>query len=107
MAVKIFSAARERLLQIWDYTDSTWGTQQADKYLRELVASCQALATRRSSWRHVKFGRLKGVYCFHHEHHYIFFRELSVGTIGIVSILHENMDLPNRLKDDLKVPEDQ
>ena len=29
-----------------------------------------------------------------------FFRELSGGSIGVISILHESMDLPTRLKAD-------
>lgn len=33
-------------------------------------------------------------------HHYIFFRELSGGEIGVITILHENMDLPARIRDD-------
>ena len=45
---------------------------------------------------------LPGVFFFRHQHHYVFFRELSKGTLGVISILHENMDLPSRLKQDLE-----
>ncbi len=34
-------------------------------------------------------------------HHYVFFRMLDNGDLGVMSILHERMDLPVRLKDDL------
>ena len=30
----------------------------------------------------------------------IFFRELSEGVLGVVSILHENRNIPDRLKED-------
>ena len=30
MAAEIYPAARERLLQIWDYTERKWGEEQAD-----------------------------------------------------------------------------
>ena len=35
------------------------------------------------------------------------FRELSGGSIGVISILHENMDLPARLKDDAARSEEE
>jgi len=31
----------------------------------------------------------------------VFFRELDTGDLGVMSILHERMDLPVRLKEDL------
>ncbi len=30
MAAKIFPAAKARILEIWDYTEKTWGEEQAD-----------------------------------------------------------------------------
>ena len=41
-----------------------------------------------------------GIWFIRHAHHYLFFRELAEGQIGILSILHESMDLPARLKED-------
>jgi plasmid stabilization system protein ParE len=43
---------------------------------------------------------LIGVYFIRRQHHYIFFRELSSGSLGVINILHENMDIPARLKED-------
>ena len=36
MKVRLLPAARQRLLEIWDYTARTRGIEQADKYLSEL-----------------------------------------------------------------------
>ena len=36
MAAKIYRAATERILEIWDYTERTWGEAQADKYVTQL-----------------------------------------------------------------------
>jgi len=44
--------------------------------------------------------RFAGIWFVRHEHHYLFFLELSDGYVGIISILHENMDLPTRLRED-------
>jgi plasmid stabilization system protein ParE len=43
MAAEIYPAARERLLQVWDYTERTWGEEQADAYVRGIVAAAQDL----------------------------------------------------------------
>ncbi len=40
------------------------------------------------------------VWFLRHRHHVVFFRELSGGIIGVISILHENMHLPARLNAD-------
>jgi toxin ParE1/3/4 len=100
MAARISAAARERLLEIWDYTEKTWSEEQADTYVRELVAAINAIAGERHRWRSVMDDALPNVFFFRHQHHYIFFRELPKGTVGIVSILHENMDIPSHLRQD-------
>ena len=40
MLHKIYPAARRRIIEIWHYTDKTWGDKQADKYVRGL---CKAI----------------------------------------------------------------
>lgn len=100
MDVKIYPAARERLLQIWDYTDQKWGEEQADAYVKGLIAFAHELPRQRSFWRVMRGKGFVGIWFIHHQHHYLFFRELSNSQIGIISILHENMDLPARLRED-------
>lgn len=51
MGAKIYPAARERLLQIWDYTERKWGEEQADAYVETLVAAAHALPQHRAQWR--------------------------------------------------------
>jgi toxin ParE1/3/4 len=100
MAVRIFPAASGRLLEIWDYTEKKWGEEQADRYIRQLVAAAHELPGNFRSWRPVRDRVLKGVFFIRHRHHYIFFRRLRQGDLGVISILHENMDIPSRLKED-------
>lgn len=106
MAARIFTAAQERLLEIWDYTERTWGEEQADKYVRGIVDAANTVQQTRFRWRPVGDAKLPGVFFFRHEHHYVFFRELSDGALGIITILHENMDIPARLKEDAARSED-
>ncbi len=100
MPAKIYPAARERILEVWDYTDKKWGEQQADAYVRELVAEIETVSAQRHRWRPVLDEALKGVYFFRHRHHYVFFRELTKKRLGVISVLHEKMDLPARLRED-------
>lgn len=106
MSVRIFLAANERLLEIWDYTSRKWGTAQADKYVRGLVEKAQALHKTRHSWRLVSYEDSTEIYFIRYRHHYLFFRQLSGKTIGIFSILHESMDIPSRLKEDANQAEE-
>lgn len=100
MPAKIFPAAESRLIEIWDYTLDRWREKRADAYIRGLVTAIHALEGNRHLWRRVPDKTLAGIWFARHEHHYIFFRELSRGTIGVITVLHENMDLPARIKDD-------
>jgi len=97
---KIFAPAEARLLEIWEYTLETWGEAQADLYLRELIKAIHSLPLQRHLWRSVPDQTLRGVWIVRHQHHFVFFRELPSGSIGIISILHTSMDLPARLKED-------
>lgn len=99
MPAKIFAAAESRLIEIWDYTLKMWGEDQADTYVHGLVDAINALNANRSLWRPIADKTLAGLWFVRHEHHYIFFRELSGGVVGVITVLHENMDLPARIKE--------
>ncbi len=105
MAVRIYPSAKERILEIWDYTERTWGEDQADQYVRELVVAINSLVGNRHRWRSVMDEALPSVFFFRHHHHYVFFRELSDTSLGVISILHENMDIPSRLREDFELGE--
>jgi toxin ParE1/3/4 len=106
MAAKIYRAASERILEVWDYTERTWGEAQADKYVTDLVEAINGAQGKRHQWRRLVDKALNGVYFIRHQHHYVFFRELSSGELGVISILHENMDIPARLREDSERPAD-
>jgi toxin ParE1/3/4 len=100
MPAKIYPAAQERILEIWDYTERKWNEKQADAHVRELVAEIEVVASQRHRWRPVLDESMQGVYFFRHRLHYIFFRELSKRRLGVISVLQENMDIPARLRED-------
>ena len=99
MIYRLLPRAIERQYQIWDYTPDSWGLKQADTYIRNLHQTIERAYDNRAIWRRVQ--GFDQVYFIRHEHHRIFFRELDHGVLGVITILHENMDLPARLKDDV------
>jgi plasmid stabilization system protein ParE len=72
----------------------------ADKYVRGLVEAAERVQGQRHRWRPVGDPELPGVFFFRYKHHHVFFRELDDGVLGVISILHESMNIPSRLKED-------
>jgi plasmid stabilization system protein ParE len=99
MSVRILPAARECLIQIWQYTAQTWDEDQADTYISGLIRSIEQLTEKHGVWRTLEDRRFTGVFFVRFKRHYVFFRELSEGALGVIAILHETMDLPSRLRE--------
>ena len=96
----VSAIAGQRLDEIFAYTRETWGQAQAEAYVRSLFTCFDRIARRDQVWRAIpaEFG-VDGYYC-RHRHHYIYWRQRSDGTVGIVTILHERMHQTDRLFED-------
>jgi toxin ParE1/3/4 len=105
-AFRVQDGAGHRLDEIYVYTRRTWGEAQADAYIRGLFDKFKAIAAREFPWRPIPadFG-VDGYFC-RHEKHYIYWKLLNDGTVGIVTILHERMHQVKRLKDDLRIEQE-
>lgn len=101
MGIRILPSARARIIEIWNYTEAKWGEQQADTYVRELIEAIKRRGATRERWRPVQDPELVGVYFMKYEHHFIFFKSLTGGVVGVITILHETMDIPARVKQDV------
>ena len=90
-AVRVSRRAGERLDEIYLYTAEQSGEDQADTYARGLIERFGQIAARSVPWRRVpaEFG-LDGYLC-RYEHHYIYWKVLADGDVGIVTVLHERM----------------
>ena len=97
-------AAQDR---IWSDTVEHWGEAQAATYIKGLHAHLERLSKTPVLWRRLPNGLTaptsfsSETYFSRYERNYVFFRKLPSGKIGVVSILHERMDLPARLFEDL------
>ncbi len=97
---RIQQVAADRLDDIYVYTRERWGEDQAERYIRAIFARFDAIAARRFPWRAVsaEFG-VSGFVC-RHENHFIYWKLLADGTVGIVTVLHARMHLLQRLRED-------
>jgi toxin ParE1/3/4 len=99
MTPYIYLPARRQLIDIWHYTNQNWGLRQADQYLQGLASAINHIAGHRNLWKKIPHHQIPGIFFISHQHHFIFFRCLSGNRIGIISILHNRQDIPNRLRE--------
>ena len=99
-AVRIQEAASHRLDEIYRYTRERWGVEQADRYITGLFAAFDRIETRGVTSKPIpaEFG-VDG-YFFRYERHFVYWRRLSDGDVGIVTILHERMHQIDRFRED-------
>lgn len=107
VAYRFYPQADAAQDKIWRDTVEKWGEKQAVTYITGLHSHSQRLCEGRAIWRKLP-QRLavppdvrREAYFSRYEHHYVFFRELDNGNLGVMSILHERMDVPVRLAEDL------
>lgn len=100
MAVRIQQAASHRLDDIYRYTRERWGEAQADRYITGLFDAVARIGTHGVISRPIpaEFG-VDG-YVFRYEKHFVYWRRLSNGDIGVVTILHERMHQIERFRED-------
>lgn len=92
----ITNKATSDLLDIWDYTTGNWSERQAEKYYNELIGACKQIAENPKIGKEyfeveiellgLKTGR-----------HIIFYETIGKNEVKIIRILHERMDLENRI----------
>lgn len=92
--------AQDDLKEIARYTHLNHGAAQVERYRKALKRGFRALA-QGTAWTTHPIPHRPEVHSQRCEHHYIF-SVLEEGVPPtIVAVLHENMDLPSRLRDRL------
>lgn len=93
-------AASHRIDEIYQYTLSQWGSEQAKTYIVGLFDAFAKIETHEMLSQPVpaEFG-VDGFF-FRYGKHFVYWRHLNCGDIGIVTILHERMHQVGRFKDD-------
>ena len=98
--VLVQEAASWRLDEIYRHTREHWGELQAERYLTGLFDAFERIESRGVVSRPVPadFG-VQG-YFFRYQRHFVYWRRLADGRIGIVTILHERMHQLERFRED-------
>ena len=88
--------AVEDLADIWNYTYENWSEHQADKYYQLLIESFKEVAGNPDIGKIYNgiAGNLRGLKV---GRHIVFFREMEGRKVEIIRILHEQMDLKDRM----------
>jgi len=93
---RLTNKAVEDLNSIWEYTFNKWSQAQADKYYNLLLSRCEEIA------KNPNIGRIYDtitdeLYGLKSDKHIIFYRISVFKSIEITRILHQKMDLKNRM----------
>ena len=99
MRYQLRRIAEKDLEDIWFYSFEMWGVEQADSYIRSLVARFEWLSN------HQKAGRKRddvksGYYCFPEGEHVIFYK-INSGVVDVIGLPHHSQDVVSHLGGDL------
>lgn len=88
--------ALEDISTIWEYTYEVWSESQADKYFELLTTSFGEIAQNPGLGKN--YDEIdKAIYGLRVGKHIVFYRLTQIGDIEIVRILHQRMDLKNKI----------
>lgn len=96
----VLKAAEFRLDDIYRYTLDEWGKAQADKYIHGLFQHFADIAEEKAISRPIPAEFSVDGYVSRYEKHFVYWKTLSTGQIGIVTVLHQRMHKIERFKDD-------
>jgi toxin ParE1/3/4 len=97
MTYKISNEALIDLEKIWLYTFETWSIEQADRYYNLIFDEIEFICENPKAGIDYNYVR-KGYYRSKVKSHYIFYKvNLNENQIEIIRILHQKMDIENRL----------
>ncbi len=93
---RISKKAINDLERIWLYTCKKWSIEEADRYHTLIIDEIEYISLNFASCRkidHIRLGyRMSKV-----KYHLIFFKVIDNNSIEIIRILHQSMDIENKL----------
>ena len=95
---KLTNKAVEDLTKIWNYTFDKWSEKQADKYYEMILGNCQLIAENPNIGKNYE-GIKAELFGLKAKKHIVFYRKSDSNFIEITRILHERMDLKDRLNE--------
>jgi plasmid stabilization system protein ParE len=98
--ILVQEAASYRLDEIHRYTTERWGVRQADSDIKGMFAAFDRIESGGVASKPIPAEFSVEGFFFRFEHHFAYWRRLSMGDIGIVTILHERMHQIDRFQED-------
>jgi toxin ParE1/3/4 len=95
---KFTNEAVNDLTQIWTYTLHKWSEDQADRYYHMLLENCKVIAINPEIGKNY-ISIAEEIFGFKTGRHLIFYRRINDNEVEIIRILHEQMDIQNRIID--------
>jgi len=95
---KISNKALADLESIWLYTYKNWPLEQADRYYKLIIDEVEFIVDNIQSGKSMEHIR-KGYLVAKVKSHLVFYRS-NDNTVEIIRILHQMMDVENRLNED-------
>ena len=93
---RISNEAIRDLTAIWNYSYDVWSEKQANKYYNQLKEGFEIISSEPEIGRNIKEVDKK-FYGYKVNRHIIFYRHNPTLGIEIVRVLHEMMDIPNKM----------
>jgi toxin ParE1/3/4 len=90
--------AIDDLNDIWEYTFEKWSAKQADNYYETIKLACNMIGQNPDVGKEYD-GINKNLLGLKSGKHIIFYQSLDEEKIEVIRILHERMDLKNRISE--------
>jgi toxin ParE1/3/4 len=92
----ISEKALEDINTIWNYTAENWSTHQANRYYNLILDEIEFVAANFETAK--DFGTIRKDYRYSKvKSHLVFFKKTKNNEIEVVRVLHERMDIKNRI----------
>jgi toxin ParE1/3/4 len=98
MKIAISEQALKDIENIWLYTLENWSVEQADRYYNLIFEEKEFICKNFNAGKSIEYIR-KGYRYSIVKSHLIFYKKSNSNKIEIIRVLHQNMDIENRLND--------
>ncbi len=98
MNYKISIEAGIDLEKIWAYTFETWSLEQADRYINQIFEEIEYISMKPENGKDFSYVR-KNYIRTKVKFHFIFYKvSKKTKIVEVIRVLHQQMDIENRLK---------
>lgn len=98
MRYAISKKANQDIEKIWLYTYENWSLEQADRYYNLILDEIEFIAENFESGKSVDYLK-EGYRASIMKSHIIFYKKSTSNIVEIIRVLHQKMDIENRIEE--------